>query len=184
MEVKDAILASLEETKMVLSEAKIEKMIYLIRSERVIIDTDLAKLYQVEVGALNRQVKRNIDRFPSDFMFQLSKTEFAYLRKIDQNFASVTKARKYPPFVFTEYGIAALSGVLNSKIAIRVNTSIIRTFIKMRKILAADQSILNKVEQLEKGTDQLFKITFDRLELLETNTPSLLKKRRKIGIKK
>lgn len=167
-----------------ISEARIEKMIYLIRGEKVMLDGDLATLYQVETGALNRQVKRNLERFPRDFMFQLNKTEFSKLRESDSSFFEATKGRKYPPYVFTEYGIAALSWVLSSKVAIKVNTSVIRTFVKMRKLLAADQSLLDKMNQLEKGSNQLFKIVFDRLDQLESTTPSLPTKRKKIGLKK
>lgn len=165
-----------------ITPARIEKMIYVIRGQRIMLDSDLAKLYGVETGTLNRQVKRNQERFPSDFMFQLSKNEVSHLRENDQFFREAAKGRKYLPFVFTEYGIAALSGVLNSKVAIRVNNSIIRTFIRMRQLLANDQSLLDKFGQLEKGTDQLFRIVFERLDALEASSPILPPKRKKIGI--
>lgn len=146
------------------------------------LDSDLAKLYGVEVGALNRQVKRNEERFPSDFMFQLTKAEMSHLRESDQLFHEATRGRKYLPFVFTEYGIAGLSGVINSKISIQVNNSIIRTFIRMRQLLSSDQSLLEKLDQLEKGADHLFRIVFERLDALEANTPILPPKRKKIGL--
>jgi len=165
-----------------MTPAKIQKMIYCIREQKVMLDSDLAKLYGVETSALNRQIKRNADRFPRDFMFQLSKMELRSLRELDPIFKAATKRRKYAPYVFTEYGIAALSGVLNSKIAIKVNTSIIRTFIQMRKILSEDRSILQKIDELEKGSNKLFQIIFERLNNLENNTPSLPIKRRKIGL--
>jgi len=104
-----------------ITPAKIEKMIYLIRGQKVMLDSDLAKLYGVDTGALNRQVKRNQERFPSDFMFQLTKEEIKQFREQDHFFQKATADRKYQPFVFTDYGIAALSGVINSKIAIKVN---------------------------------------------------------------
>lgn len=167
-----------------LTSAKIEKMIYIIRGYKVMLDSDLAKLYGVETGILNRQIKRNIERFPSDFMFQLSKNELADLRESDPIFQNATHARKYAPYVFTEYGIAALSGVLGSKIAIKVNTSIIRTFVQMRKLLSEDQSFLQKIDELEKGSNKLFQIVFERLERLEADTPLLPTKRRKIGLDK
>lgn len=165
-----------------ITPAKIEKLIYIIRDQQVMLDSDLAKLYGVETGALNRQIKRNQERFPEDFMFQLSKSELKDLQDSDSDFNTATKTRKYAPYVFTEYGIAALSGVLNSKIAIKVNTSIIRTFIQMRKLLAEDQSLLQKIGDLEKGTSKLFQIVFERLDNLETNTPILPTKRKKIGL--
>ena len=146
------------------------------------IDSDLAKLYGVDTGALNRQVKRNQDRFPNDFMFQLTKKEIEQLRENYQFFKEAIRGRKYQPFVFTEYGIAALSGVINSKIAIRVNNSIIRTFVRMRQLLSHDQSLLEKLNQLEKGTDHLFRIVFERLDSLETDIPLLPPKRKRIGL--
>ncbi len=161
---------------------KIEKMIYVIRGQKVMLDSDLATLYGVETGALNRQIKRNTDRFPRDFMFQLSKIELKNLRESDPIFDTATKGRKYSPYVFTEYGIAALSGVLNSKIAIKVNTSIIRTFVQMRKLLSEDQSLLQKINEIEKGSNKLFQIVFERLDNLEVNTPLLPTKRKKIGL--
>lgn len=164
------------------SPIQIEKMIYIVRGQKVMLDSDLAQLYGVETGALNRQIKRNSERFPQDFMFQLTKEELRNLRGCDSSFETSTKSRKYSPYVFTEYGIAALSGVLNSQIAIKVNTSIIRTFIQMRKILASDQTILQKITDLEQGTDKLFKIVFDRLDQLEAETPILPAKRKKIGL--
>jgi hypothetical protein len=165
-----------------ITTAKIEKMIYVIRGQKVMIDSDLAKLYGVDTGALNRQVKRNQERFPNDFMFQLTKKEIEQLRESDQFFKNAIRGRKYQPFVFTEYGIAALSGVINSKIAIRVNNSIIRTFVRMRQLLSHDQSLLEKLNQLERGTDHLFRIVFERLDSLDAETPLLPQKRKRIGL--
>lgn len=165
-----------------ITPAKIEKMIYVIRGQKVMIDSDLAKLYGVDTGALNRQVKRNQERFPNDFMFQLTKKEIEQLRESDQFFKNAIRGRKYQPFVFTEYGIAALSGVINSKIAIRVNNSIIRTFVRMRQLLSHDQSLLEKLNQLERGTDHLFRIVFERLDSLDAETPLLPQKRKRIGL--
>jgi hypothetical protein len=164
-----------------ITPAKIEKMIYLIRGQKVMLDSDLAKLYGVDTGALNRQVKRNLERFPSDFMFQLTKEEVKRFREQDHYFQEAVSGRKYQPFVFTEYGIAALSGVIKSKVAIKVNNSIIRTFVKMRQLLAHDQSLIEKLAQLEKGTDQLFRIVFERLDALEADAPILSSKRKRIG---
>jgi hypothetical protein len=115
-------------------------------------------------------------------MFQLTKKEIEQLRESDQFFKNAIRGRKYQPFVFTEYGIAALSGVINSKIAIRVNNSIIRTFVRMRQLLSHDQSLLEKLNQLERGTDHLFRIVFERLDSLDAETPLLPQKRKRIGL--
>ena len=133
------------------------------------LDSDLAELYGVETKHLNRQVKRNSQRFPSEFMFKLSKEEVENLRC---------------QFVtFNEYGIAMLSGVLNSEQAISVNIGIIKMFIRLRKYLASDELLVDRVEKLEKGTDKLFRIVFERLDNVENMIPLLPKDRNKIGLK-
>ncbi|MDR2579659.1 MAG: ORF6N domain-containing protein [Fibromonadaceae bacterium] len=110
---------------------KIQKMIYEIRGRKVMLDSDLAVLYQVETKNLNRTVRRNIKRFPSDFMFQLSNDEWEILR-CQIGTAKMVEKIRYNPYVFTEQGIAMLSGLLNSDIAITVNIQIMRTFVKLR----------------------------------------------------
>jgi len=160
---------------------KIESIIYVIRGQKVMLDTDLAELYGVETKYLNRQVERNEQRFPPEFMFKLSKEEVEKLRCQFFTFNESVKARKYLPFVFNEYGVVALSGVLNSEVAIRVNISIVRTFIKMRQLLVSEESMSDRVGKLEKGTDKLFRIVFERLDEVERNSPLLPKKR--IGLK-
>ncbi len=108
--------------------------IYFIREQKVMLDEDLAELYQVVTGRLNEQVKRNINRFPEDFMFQLNKNEFANLKS--QNATSSWGGRRKLPFAFTEQGVAMLSSVLNSETAIRVNIQIIRVFLKLKFLMA------------------------------------------------
>ena len=120
---------------------EIEKIIYIVRGQKVILDSDLADLYCVLTKNLNKAVKRNSEKFPSDFMFKLTKKEYEDLRFQFGTFKSSTKGRKYLPLVFTEYGVVAISGVLNSEIAVSVNISIVRTFIKMRHLLASDESL-------------------------------------------
>lgn len=163
---------------------QIEKMIYIIRGQKVMLDSDLANLYGVLTKNFNKAVKRNIDRFPSDFMFQLTKDEFEILRF---QFGTSSKkghgGRRYIPYVFTEPGVAMLSSVLNSSEAIQVNISIIRTFIKMRHLLASEESLTDRVGKLEEGTDKLFRIVFERLDNVEKNVPLLPQKRNKIGLK-
>jgi len=112
------------------------------------LDSDLEMLYGVETKMLKRAVRRNIDKFPSDFMFKLSRKEFDDLRFQFGTFKTSAKGRKYLPNVFTEYGVVALSGVLNSDVATKVNISIVRTFIKMRQLLASEESLTDRVQQL------------------------------------
>ncbi len=147
------------------------------------VDADLAELYGVETKYWNRQVKRNGQRFPSEFMFQLSKEEVKDLRCQFVTFKESIKGRKYLPFVFNEYGIAMLSGVLNSEQAISVNIGIVKTFIRLRKYLESDERLVDRVEQLEKGTDKLFRIVFEKLDNVENKVPLLRKGRNKIGLK-
>lgn len=131
----------------------IERRIYLIRGEKVMLDEDLAELYQVETKMLNRAVKRNLDRFPQDFMFELSKEEHESLRY--QIGTSKGKGgRRYIPYAFTEQGIAMLSSVLNSKRAIQVNIAIMRAFVQFRKMMAANEKLARQVAELEKTTSK------------------------------
>ncbi|MFH1619315.1 MAG: ORF6N domain-containing protein [bacterium] len=134
---------------------KIEQRIYLIRGQKVLLSVHLAELYRVEVRILVQAVKRNIERFPEDFMFQLSQAELDSLRS---QFVILKTARKkslrgrhvkYPPYAFTEQGVAMLSGVLNSKRAIQVNIAIMRAFVKLRHILSTHKELAAKLSQLE-----------------------------------
>ncbi|MFH1963746.1 MAG: ORF6N domain-containing protein [bacterium] len=125
----------------------IEKKIFLIRGLNVMIDRDMAELYGVETKRLIEQVKRNIKRFPEDFMFQLTEDEFKILRS--QNATSSWGGRRYLPYVFTEQGVAMLSSVLNSERAIHVNIGIMRVFVNIRKLVSTNKGILNKLNQLE-----------------------------------
>jgi hypothetical protein len=162
---------------------KIEAMIYTIRGQRVMIDSDLAQLYGVETKALNRQVQRNTLRFPEDFMFKLTHEEHEALKY--QIGASNEKhgGRRYPPLVFTEAGVAMLSSVLTSDRAALVNVSIMRTFIKLRSFLAIENSLPEKVSELEQGTNKMFKVVFERLDCLEELIDSRpYPQRRKIGL--
>jgi len=161
----------------------IEKMIYIIRGKKVMLDSDLAKLYEVNTRTLNQAVKRNIKRFPSDFMFQLSKMEYTDLMSQIVTSSSHGGRRKLP-LVFTENGVAMLSGILNSDRAISVNIAIMRTFTKLREFLASDEALSERLHKLEKGTDKMFRIVFEQLDTLESEIPLLPKKRKKIGLKK
>jgi len=138
--------------ELVLQEA-VENKIFLIRGHKVMIDRDLARLYGVSTKRLNEQIRRNIRRFPSDFMFQLTLEEAVSLRSqiatLKTNGSNRGKHRKYLPYAFTEQGVAMLSSVLNSERAIQVNIAIMRAFVKLRHILATHKELAHKLEELE-----------------------------------
>ncbi|MFA4844713.1 MAG: ORF6N domain-containing protein [Candidatus Margulisiibacteriota bacterium] len=144
---------------------RIEKAIYLIRGRKVMIDRDLAELYQVETKVLNQAVKRNQDRFPEGFMFQLSKKEKAEVVTICDHLKELKYSYRLP-YVFTEQGVAMLSSVLNSKRAIQVNILIINTFVKLRELVSSHKDVLRKIEELEGKYDKQFKIVFDAIRAL------------------
>jgi len=125
---------------------QIQNMIYEIRDQQVMLDADLAKIYQVETRRLNEAVKRNIDRFPPEFMFQLTQTEYDNLKP--QFATSSWGGRRKLPFAFTEHGVIMLSSVLNSKIATQINIAIVKAFIEMRRYIA--KPVRKKLENLEK----------------------------------
>ncbi len=134
----------------------IQDIIYDIRGAKVMLDYDLASMYEVDVSQLKRQVRRNIDRFPEDFMFELTAEEVSALRC--QNGILKTgrgQHSKYPPFAFTEEGVAMLSGVLRSKVAVQVNINIMRAFVAVRQAIAALQSSELRYEQISRKVDQL-----------------------------
>lgn len=155
---------------------RIEQSILLIRGHKVMLDADLAALYGVETGALVRAVKRNIERFPPHFMFQLSKEEFEILRS--QTGISRWGGRRYLPYAFTEQGVAMLSSVLRSKQAIQVNIAIMDTFVRLRRMLSSHKELARKLAALEKKYDAQFKIVFDAIRQLMTPPDT---KRRQIG---
>lgn len=130
----------------------IEKRILVVRDRQVMLDEDLADLYGVETRRLIEQVKRNIERFPDDFMFQLSKEEAATLRSQTATSESGRGGRRYAPYVFTEQGVAMLSGVLRSKSAVAVNIEIMRAFVELRRAAASYTAIEERLEDLERET--------------------------------
>ena len=140
------------EVSVLLSSAEIHKIIYNIRNQQVMMDSDLAMLYQVETGALNRAVKRNITRFPDDFCFQLTSDEYANL-KCQIGISSLGDngygGRRTLPFVFTEQGISMLASVLRSKVAIDVSLSIMRTFVEMRRFIMANAQLFEHISSIE-----------------------------------
>jgi len=144
------------------------------------LDEALAALYEVEVKALNQAVRRNIDRFPSDFMFQLSSGEAAFLRSQFVTLKTGSgRHRKYLPYAFTEQGVAMLSSVLRSKRAARVNIEIMRAFVQLRQMLASHADLARKLEALEKKYDAQFKVVFDAIR--ELMIPPEPPRKRRIG---
>lgn len=133
----------------VLATPAIEKRIFVIRERQVMLDEDLADLYGVETKRLVEQVKRNIKRFPSDFMFQLSKSEAADLRSQIATSSDGHGGRRYAPYVFTEQGVAMLSGVLHSDRAIAVNIKIMRAFVELRRVASSYAALQERLEQIE-----------------------------------
>ena len=159
---------------------RIENRILLLRNHKVMLDINLAELYGVPTKVLIQAVKRNLERFPEDFMFQLKNQEVTILRS--QFVTSSWGGRRYLPYAFTEHGVAMLSSVLNSKQAILTNVQIMRTFGKLREILATHKDLSQKLVQLEKKYDHQFKIVFDAIR--EMMTPSPVPPKRKIGFRK
>ena len=151
-------------------------LIYLIRGQRVMLDRDIAELYGVETKRLKEQVKRNIERFPEDFMFELSKREYGNLRS--QNATSSWGGTRYIPMAFTEHGILMISSVLKNDKAVQVNIQIMRAFMKMRQMIFDNAGLRKEIDELRADTDGKFRIVFETLDQLLTieNKP-----RKKIG---
>jgi hypothetical protein len=153
--------------------------ILVFRGQRVLLDSDLAAMYQVETKVLNRAVRRNPERFPADFMFQLVVEESASLRSQSGTLKTGRgKHRKYAPYVFTEQGIAMLSSVLTSERAVHVNIEIMRAFIRLREAVSTHKDLADKLLALEKKYDRQFKVVFDAIRSLMAEPEP---KRRGIG---
>jgi len=159
-----------------IADEKIEKAIYLIRGEKVMLDRDLASLYEVETGALNRAVKRNLQRFPQDFMFQLTKEESDFLRCQFGISKGGRGGRRFLPYVFTEQGVAMLSSVLNSERAVLVNIEIMRVFVKLRQLLASNAELSRRLNELESKYDKQFRVVFDAIRQLMARPLEVVKR--------
>ena len=158
----------------------INNKIHVIRNQKVMLDFDLALLYQIETKVLKQAVRRNIERFPEDFMFELTKEEFDNLRS--QIVTSSYGGTRYMPFAFTEQGVAMLSSVLNSKKAIEVNIAIMRTFVVLRNSILSLEEITNRVSEIEQQFPEIYKALN---YLMDTNQKNIEQKERsKIGFKK
>jgi len=161
---------------------RIERVIRIVSGRKVMLDADLAELYGVETKVLVQAVKRNLARFPEDFMFQLNKGEADFLRS---QIVTLEKGRgqysKYLPYAFTEQGVAMLSSVLRSQRAVQVNIEIMRAFIRLRQMLASNAELARKLDALEKKYDAQFKDVFEAIrQLMAPPEP----KRRAIGFRK
>ena len=158
----------------------INNKIHVIRNQKVMLDFDLALLYQIETKVLKQAVRRNIERFPEDFMFELTIEEFDNLRS--QIVTTSYGGTRYMPFVFTEQGVAMLSSVLNSKKAIEVNIAIMRTFVVLRNSILSLEEITNRVSEIEQQFPEIYKALN---YLMDTNQKNIEQKERsKIGFKK
>lgn len=168
--------------------AVLQSKIHDIRGQKVIIDFDLAALYDVETKVLNQAVKRNIKRFPTDFMFQLSEEEHQSLRSqiVILNDVGRGKHRKFYPFAFTEQGVAMLSGILNSDVAIHVNIAIMRTFVMIRKYALEHKEFSEKLFEIENKYDKKFSDVYEALNYLikKDEKENIQKERKQIGYKK
>jgi hypothetical protein len=163
-----------------ITSQRIEKTIYLIRGEKVMLDRDLASLYEVETKVLNRAVRRNLQRFPLDFMFQLTAEEAEILRCQIGTSKKGRGGRRYLPYVFTEQGVAMLSSVLNSERAILVNIEIMRAFVKLRQMLASNTELARRLDELESKYDKQFSVVFDAIRQLMS---APVRKRKEIGFR-
>ena len=157
---------------------KVERRIFLVRGQKVMLDADLAELYRVHTKSLNLAVKRNADRFPEDFMFQLTDDDVAGLRFHFETSKRGRGGRRYAPYAFTEQRVAMLSSVLRSPRAVQVNIAIMRTFVRLREMLLSNAELARKLAALENKYDAQFKVVFDAIrELMLPPDPP----RRQIG---
>ena len=169
--------------KSILADEIVINKIYIIRGQKVMLDRDLAELYGVETKVLNQAVKRNNERFPKDFMFQLSQTEFENWKSQFVTSNSDRMGLRKLPYAFTEQGVSMLSGVLNSGIAIQVHIQIIRVFTKMKEMLLTNKDILLKLEQMEKDVKTNKKDIALIFEALKQLIQKPKEPRRRIGFK-
>lgn len=151
-----------------ISASEIEQCIFIVRKYKVMLDQDLAKIYGVETKNLNRAVKRNLDRFPSDFMFQLSEQETNFLRSQFGTSKLRRGGRRYIPYVFTEHGALMLANVLNSGTAVDASIQVVRSFVRLREFSISHAELSKKISELERKYDSQFKVVFEAIEQLMT----------------
>ena len=159
-------------------------LISVVRGEKVLLDSDLAVLYGVEVRTLNQAVRRNRSRFPDDFLFQLTPEETAALRRSRSQTVILKRGHniKYLPYAFTEQGIAMLSSVLRSPRAVEVNIAIMRTFVQLRRLMDSNRALARKIEAMEKRYDEQFAVVFDAIKrLIAEDDAGKARQKRRIG---
>jgi phage regulator Rha-like protein len=178
-----------------LQASPLENRIFIIRDQKVMLDSDLAMIYGVETKRLNEQVKRNSERFPTEFMFQLTADEFDFLRSQNATLENIEslwsqnatlevnrgKHRKYLPYVFTEHGTVMLASVLKSQTAVEASIQIVKAFVKFKEIISSQAVLASKIEELESKYDNQFKQVFDAIRQLMVHSPEIttIKKGRK-----
>jgi len=150
---------------------RIERTIYLIRGEKVILDADLARLYGVTTARLNQQVSRNLERFPADFMFQLTAEEFKALMLQTATSKKGRGGRRKLPLVFTEHGAIMAANVLNNARAIQASVEVVRAFVRLRQMLASNAELSRRLDELENKYDRNFKVVFDAIRQLMSPPP-------------
>ena len=168
----------------------VARKIFIIRGQRIMLDSDLAQLYQVETKALNRAVKRNAERFPDDFMFQLTEEEAKNLRCQFATSSSGYGGRRYLPYAFTEHGVAMLSAALRSPRAVQMSIFIVRAFVRLREVLATNKALAQRIEQISatvKDHAALFDIVIQDIQKLDTKFTKEIRRleaprRRKISV--
>lgn len=173
------------ENSIIIVDEVVMNKIYMVRGQKVMLDRDLAELYQIETKVLKQSVKRNMDRFPSDFMFELTEVEFSNWRSQFVTSNSDKLGLRYAPFAFTEQGVAMLSSILKSKKAVYVNIQIIRIFTRIRQLLMDNTEIRLAIEKLEKKTDNNTKnieVVFQYMDEL-SDKKQTIKPRKQIGYK-
>ena len=167
-----------------ITEILIESKIYLVRSQKIMLDFDLAEMYDVANKALKQAVRRNMDRFPEDFMFEMTQEELTNWRSQFVTSNSLKMGLRYKPFCFTEHGVLMLSSVLRSERAVQVNIQIMRVYSKMKELLQMNKDILTKLEKLEKSSDKHDKeirLIFDTIKQLIAQP---IERTQRIGFKK
>lgn len=148
------------------SKVEIQKCIFIVRKQKVMLDMDLARIYGVETRTLNQAVKRNPDRFPPDFMFQLNEKEAEFLRSQIGTSKTGSGGRRYLPYVFTEHGALMLSNVLNSDTAVEASIQVVRSFIQLREFVISHTELSKKLTELERKYDSQFRDVFKAIEQL------------------
>jgi hypothetical protein len=167
--------------KLLVPAERIEHAILVLRGQKVMLDSELAALYEVPVKALNQAVKRNLDRFPEDFMFRLNQEEATSLRSQSVTSKAGRGGRRTEPYAFTEQGVAMLSSVLHSPRAVHVNIEIMRAFVRLRQMLQQNTELARKLAALERKYDGQFKMVFEAIRDLMTPAP---KEKPRIGFRK